>query len=116
MSIEGDGAVIQIEDEVDESSVPSSKRTKTSMAWEFFEKFFDDKALPKAKCKNCDKIYMARDGGGTSNLIKHSLKCVGRGNGSSYPPLDQEKYREKISEELGVREKSIILHSLSTTS
>lgn len=98
MSIEGDEPVIQIEDEVDESSVPSSKRTKTSIAWEFFEKFFDDKGLPKAKCKNCDKIYMARDGGGTSNLIKHSLKCVGRGNGSSYPPLDQEKYREKISE------------------
>ncbi|KAI5446622.1 hypothetical protein KIW84_014457, partial [Lathyrus oleraceus] len=98
MSIEGDEPVIQIEDEVDESSVPSSKRTKTSMAWEFFEKFFDDKGLPKAKCKNYDKIYMARDGGGTSNLIKHSLRCVGRGNGSSYPPLDQEKYREKISE------------------
>lgn len=98
MSIEGDEPVIQIEDEVDESSVPSSKRTKTSLAWEFFEKFFDDKGLPKEKCKNCDKIYMARDGGGTSNLIKHSLKCVGRGNGSSYPPLDQEKYREKIYE------------------
>ncbi|CAI8612348.1 unnamed protein product [Vicia faba] len=40
---------------------------------------------------------MARDGGGTSNLINHMVKCVGRGNGSSYPPLDQEKYREKIS-------------------
>ncbi|KAI5431367.1 hypothetical protein KIW84_035517 [Lathyrus oleraceus] len=62
MSIKGDEPVIQIEDEVDESPVPSSKRTKTSMAWEFFEKFFDDKGLPKAKCKNCDKIYMARDG------------------------------------------------------
>ncbi|XP_050919405.1 zinc finger BED domain-containing protein DAYSLEEPER [Lathyrus oleraceus] len=98
MSIEGDEPVIQTEDEVNESSVPSSKRTKTSMAWECFEKFFDDKGLPKAKCKNCDKIYVARDGGGTLNLIKHSLKYDGRGNGSSYPPLDQEKYREKISE------------------
>lgn len=41
---------------------------------------------------------MAKDGGGTSNLIKHAVKCAGRGNGSSYPLLDQEKYMEKISE------------------
>src|SRR4051812_35575424 len=97
MSTEGDEPVIQIEDSVD-SSVPSSKRAKTSTAWECFEKFVDDEGLPKAKCKNCNKIYMARDGGGTSNLKKHAAICVGRGNGSSYPPLNQEMYREIISE------------------
>ncbi|XP_058750882.1 zinc finger BED domain-containing protein DAYSLEEPER-like [Vicia villosa] len=97
MSIEDDEPVIQIEDSVD-SSVPSSKRAKTSTAWECFEKFVDDEGLPKAKCKNCNKIYMARDGGGTSNLKKHAAICVGRGNGSSYPPLNQEMHRERISE------------------
>ncbi|CAI8589807.1 unnamed protein product [Vicia faba] len=96
MSTEADEPVIQIEEEVDENLVPSSKRIKTSTTLEFSEKFVDDKGLPKAKCKNCNKTYMARDGGGTSNFIKHAVKCVGRGNGS-YPPLDQEKYREKIS-------------------
>lgn len=84
MSTEGDEPVIQNKEEVDESSILSSKRAKTSSAWEYFEKFVDNKGLPKAKCKKCDKTYMARDGGGTSNLIKHAVKCARRGNVSSY--------------------------------
>ncbi|KAJ1391606.1 putative zinc finger BED domain-containing protein RICESLEEPER [Sesbania bispinosa] len=36
-----------IEDEIEESSAPNSKRVKTSMAWDFLEKFVDDKRHPK---------------------------------------------------------------------
>ncbi|KAJ1386271.1 hypothetical protein SESBI_40924, partial [Sesbania bispinosa] len=61
-------------------------------------KLVDDKGLPKAKYENCGKVYMARDSGGTSNMICHVIKCASEGEVSSYPPLDQEKFRENISE------------------
>ncbi|KAJ1405930.1 Zinc finger, BED-type [Sesbania bispinosa] len=89
-----------IEDEIEESSTSNSKRVKTYVAWEFFEKFGDDKGLPKAKYKNCAKVYKARDGGGSSNMRHHVNKCASEGEVSSYPPLDQEKFWEKISEYL----------------
>jgi hypothetical protein len=35
------------------------------------------KGLPKAKCINCVKVYMARKNCGTSNMKNHALKEEG---------------------------------------
>jgi hypothetical protein len=86
-----------VSDEV-ESSVPSSKKPKTSVVWEFFEKYLDENGQPRARCLNCATTYAAKNTSGTSNLKSHLLKCVEGGDVSSYPPLDQEKYREKIAQ------------------
>ena len=39
-------------DEVDESSVPSSKKAKTSVVWEFFERYLNENGQPRARCLN----------------------------------------------------------------
>jgi hypothetical protein len=85
MSSQRDIPLSDDENEFDENSVSSSKRTKTSLAWDYFERFVDDKELPKAKCINCGKVYMARKDGGTSNIKNHALKCNEEGGDvSSY--------------------------------
>lgn len=48
-----------------------------------------------AKCINCGKSYIVKDDSDTTNLNKHLLKRVER-DVLFYPPLNQEKYREKI--------------------
>ncbi|WJX17013.1 phosphodiesterase I [Trifolium repens] len=101
MSSQRDIPLSEDENEFDENSVSSSKRTKTSLAWDYFERFVDEKGLPKAKCINCGKVYMAKKDGGTSNMKNHALKCSEGGEDvSSYPPLDQERYREMIAQAL----------------
>jgi hypothetical protein len=65
--------------EVGENSCSSSKRTKTSLACDYFDKFVDAKGLPKIKCKNYDKVYIARDDGGSLNMKRDVKKCVERG-------------------------------------
>jgi uncharacterized OB-fold protein len=85
MSSQRDIPLSEDENEFDENSVSSSKRTKTSLAWDYFERFVDVKELPKAKCINCGKVYMARKDGGTSNMKNHALKCSEEGGDvSSY--------------------------------
>jgi hypothetical protein len=53
MSSQRDIPLSDDENEFDENSVSSSKRTKTSLAWDYFERFDNEKGLPKAKCINC---------------------------------------------------------------
>ncbi|KAF1870602.1 hypothetical protein Lal_00025905 [Lupinus albus] len=62
---------------------------------------------PKVKCKRCGHLYMSREGGGTSNMIRHMRVCgTEMEEVLSYPPLDQGQFREKISS-------AIIKHCLS---
>jgi hypothetical protein len=60
MSSQRDIPLSEDDNEFDENSVLSSKRTKTSLAWDCFERFVDEKGLP---CINCGKVYMARKDG-----------------------------------------------------
>lgn len=75
-----------------------SKRIKTSIAWDYFERFVNGEGIPKVKCKKCGKEYVARNDSGTSNMKKHAKKCDVDGRISSYPLLDQEKYMDKVVE------------------
>jgi uncharacterized OB-fold protein len=77
MSSQRDIPLSDDENEFDENSVSSSKRTKTSLAWDYFERFDNEKGLPKAKCINCGKVYMARKNCGTSNMKNQALKEEG---------------------------------------
>lgn len=87
-----------VPDDVEENVIPSTKRTRRSIVWDYFEKYFDAKGLPRARCLKCGTSYVAKGDSGTKNLLRHMLKCVEGMDISSYPPLDQEKYREKIAQ------------------
>ena len=71
---------------------------RTSIAWDYFERFANDEGISKVKCKKCGKEYVARNDSGTSNMKKHAKKCDVDGRISSYPLLDQEKYMDKVVE------------------
>jgi len=90
--------VEDVPDEDEESVIPSTKRTRRSLAWDYFEKYFDERGLPRARCLKCGTSYVAKEDSGTKNLLKHMLKCVEGMDITSYPPLNQEKYREKIAQ------------------
>ncbi|CAL0305050.1 unnamed protein product [Lupinus luteus] len=57
-----------------EMSSPSTKRAR-STAWEYFDKFTDKDGDPKVMCKKCGRLYMSKEGGGTSNMIRHIRIC-----------------------------------------
>jgi hypothetical protein len=37
-----------VPDDVEENVISSTKRTRRSIAWDYFEKYFDEKGLPMA--------------------------------------------------------------------
>jgi len=90
--------VEDVPDEDEESVIPSTKRTRRSLAWDYFEKYFDERRLPRARCLKCGTSYVAKEDSRTKNMLKHMLKCVEGMDISSYLPLNQEKYREKIAQ------------------
>ena len=71
---------------------------RTSIAWDYFERFANDEGISKVKCKKCGKEYVARNDSGTSNMKKHVKICDVDGRISSYPLLDQENYTDKVFE------------------
>ena len=77
---------VELEDEVGDlpppvprSSRKPTKRNRTSVVCDIFERFYvteDGKQVEKAKCKFCSKIYGAASKGGTGHLSRHRQKCL----------------------------------------
>ncbi|KAK2970545.1 hypothetical protein RJ640_010064 [Escallonia rubra] len=97
----GNSGRIDMDMEMDESSsigVSSTfgvKRKLTSLAWEYFERFQKD-GKEKGRCLKCKKEYEAGNSG-TSNMLRHIIKCRDGEKQADYVPLDHDKYREKLS-------------------
>ncbi|KAK2985180.1 hypothetical protein RJ640_010469 [Escallonia rubra] len=50
----------------------------------------------KGRCLKCKKEYEAGNSG-TSNMLRHIIKCRDSEKQADYVPLDHDKYREKLS-------------------
>jgi hypothetical protein len=82
--------VEDVPDEDEESVIPSTKRTRRSLAWNYFEKYFDERGPPRARCLKCGTSYVAKEDSGTKKSVEAYVEMCRR-NGHIILPTTRSK-------------------------